>query len=321
MEAARIVMAVRGGVLAGVFHDGNDVEYVQLPRGIGGAVRTAAGPVPGREPRVLLWTGGVALVVLLIACASVANLMVARLIRRQREIVVRLALGVSRGRLLAQFVTESLVLSLLGMVAGLIVAQWGGTLIRALLLPNGSPFDLSGDWRTFAVTCALACALLTTLGPALVARRTDLAALLKSGGREGGRGRSRLQAALLVAQVSLSVTLLVGAGLFVRSFTSARAVPLGFDAGPVIEVVSDWRGAQMTPEMQAVAQQRLVEAARALPGVEVVAEFNSRLFGGNTAELRVPGIDSVAALGRFNFQMASQSYFDVMRIRIPAGTR
>ena len=291
------------------------------PRGIAGAIRTAAGPTLGRETRVLLWTGGVALVVLLVACASVANLMVARLVRRQRVIVVRLALGVSRTRLLAQFVTESLLLSLLGMVAGLFIAQWSGALIRTLLLPNGAPFELAEDGRTlaFAAACAVGCALFTSLGPIVVARRSDLAALLKSSGPAGGRSRSRLQAGLLVAQVSLSVTLLIGAGLFVRSFAGARAVPLGFDAEPVIEVVSDWRGQEMTPGQQVAAQRRLVEAARAIPGVESVAEFNSRLYGTNTADLRVPGIDSVAALGRFNFQMASPEYFDVMRIRILRG--
>ena len=121
------------------------------PRAIAGAMRTAAGPVPGLESRVLLWVMGVAAIVLFIACANVANLMFARVLRRRREITVRLALGVSRGRLAGQFVLEALVLALLGGIAGLVVAQWGGVAIRSLLLPQGSDFHLATDWRTLGL--------------------------------------------------------------------------------------------------------------------------------------------------------------------------
>ncbi len=290
------------------------------PRATVGPVKQAAGPGAGLESKVLLWVTGVAVVVLLIACASVANLMLARVIRRRREITVRLALGVTRGRLAAQFITESLVLALLGGVAGVVIAQWSGVAIRGLLLPEGSPFNLAEDWRTLGVAlgCALCCTLVTAVGPAVVARRTDLAAMLKSGVR-GGAERSRLQRGLLVFQVSLSVVLLVGAGLFVRSFGNARDLPLGYDPRPVLEVVSDFRGLELGDGAGAIARRRLLADAQALPGVRYAAGVNSRLFATNTAELRVPGIDSVSALGRFNFQMSTPEYFQVLQIRLLRG--
>jgi predicted permease len=291
------------------------------PVAIAGPVKSAGGPGAGRESSVLLWVSGVAAIVLLIACANVANLMFVRVIRRRREITVRLALGVSRRRLVAQFITETLVLALLGCIAGIVVAQWGGAAIRRLLLPEGTPFNLATDWRTLGVAlgCAVVAALLTAIGPAIVAMRTDLAATLKAGAREGTYHRSRVRTALLVFQAALSVALLVGAGLFVRSFDNARAVPLGYDARPVLEAVLDFRGAVMDSAQRIAETRRVFEAAKSIPGVAYATRINSRLFGTNTAELRVAGIDSVEALGRFNFQMVSPDYFNVMQMRILRG--
>ena len=291
------------------------------PRAIAGPVKTAAGPDAGREARVLLWVQGVAGIVLLIACANVVNLMLARIIRRRREIAVRLALGVSRARLLGQFAIEGLLLALVGAAAGVAIAQWGGAAIRRLLLPEGSSFDLAEDWRTlaFALSCAVGAALLTTVGPAIMAARGNLAASLKAGTREGTLHRSRTRTTLLVAQAALTSLLLVGAGLFVRSFANARAVPLGYDARPVLEVIPDARGYRMDSAGSVAFARRLLAAAQTLPGVKHAARVNSGLFRTNTAELRVPGIDSVEALGRFNFQMTSPGYFDVMRIPLLRG--
>jgi len=291
------------------------------PRAIAGPIKQAAGPEAGSESRVLLWVTGVAVIVLLIACANVANLMFVRVIRRRREITVRLALGVSRHRLVAQFVTEALVLALLGCVAGVFVAQWGGAAIRQLLLPQGSAFNLATDWRTLgvALACTVAAAVLTVVGPALVATRTDLAATLKAGAREGTYQRSRMRTGLLVLQGALSVALLVGAGLFIRSFHNARSVPLGYDARPVLEVVVDFRGFKMDSARATDERRKLLAVAQSLPGVAYATRINSRLFGTNTTDLRVPGVDSVERLGRFNFQMVSPDYFRVMQTPILRG--
>ncbi|MDF2771178.1 MAG: permease, partial [Geminicoccaceae bacterium] len=291
------------------------------PVAIAGPVKLAAGPDAGAESRVLLWVTGVAGIVLLIACANVANLMFARVIRRRREITVRLALGVRRGRFVAQFLTEAMLLAMLGGVAGIVMAQWGGAAIRTMLLPEGTPFNLATDWRTLGVSfgCAATVALLTAIGPALAAARTDLAATLKAGAREGTVQRTRTREVLVIAQGALSVVLLVGAGLFVRSFIHARSVPLGYDARPVIEVVTDFRGYEMDSATAVVVRRKLLADVQSLPGVVAAARVNSRLFGTNTAQLRVDGIDSVEALGRFNFQIATPDYFRVMQTSVVRG--
>lgn len=296
-------------------------DSIARPRAIAGPVRTAAGPDPGGESRVLVWVLGVAAIVLIIACANVANLMLARVIRRRREIALRLALGVRRGRLVGQFLTEALLLALLGGGAGIVLAQWGGASIRRLLLPEGSRFVLVEDWRTLTVglACAICAALLTAVGPALLAARGDLGSALKAGAREGTVHRSRARTGLLVLQAALSTLLLIGAGLFVRSFANARAVPLGYDARPVLETIADFRGYPMDSATSVAVRQELLRTAQSLPGVEAAARVNSRLFGTNTANLRVDGVDSVEAIGRFNFQIASPDYFRVMRIPILRG--
>ena len=296
-------------------------DSVAHPRGIAGALRVAAGPEPGLESRVLLWVMGVALLVLLIACANIANLMLARVLSRRREIAVRLALGVSRRRLVAQFVTEGTLLAALGCAAGLLVAQWGGVAIRGLLLPDANSFNLTTDWRTIgiAAACAVAAALLTASGPALLATRSDLATTLRTGARAGHAQRSRLRGLLLVLQGGLSVALLVGAGLFVRSLHNVLAIPLGYDASSVLEIRPDFRDFKMDSVAELVTRDRLLAAAKAIPGVESAARVNSGLFSTSTADLAVPGIDSVARLGRFNFQVVTADYFRVMRTRILRG--
>jgi putative ABC transport system permease protein len=296
-------------------------DSIAKPRAIADALRHAAGPNPGPESRVLLWVSGVALVVLLIACANVANLMLARILRRRREIALRLALGVRRSRLVTQFLVEGMLLAGFGGIAALAVAQWGGAAIRSLLLPEGSAFNLASDWRTIAVAgaCALAAAVLTVIGPAFLATRSDLSATLKAGVREGTYRSSRLRSSLLVMQGALSVALLVGAGLFVRSLDNALHIPLGYDASRVIEVYPDFRGLEMDSASRVAVRRRLLRTAQEIPGVEAAARVNSPLFGTNTATLRVPGVDSVQRLGRFNFQVTTPDYFKVMRTRILRG--
>ena len=296
-------------------------DSVAHPAGLVGSLRSAAGPDAGLESRVLLWVTGVAAIVLLIACANVANLMLARILRRRREIAVRLALGVRRRRLVGQFVIEGLLLALCGALGGLLAAQWGGAAIRGLLLPEGSTFNLSQDWRTIgiAVACALAATVLTAVGPALLATRSDVASSLKAGARDGGYRSSRLRSTLLVMQGALSVALLVGAALFVRSLRNVLAIPLGYDASTVLEIRTDFRGLELDSASRVAVRRRLLETAQAIPGVEAATRINSRLFGTNTTALRVPGIDSVERLGRFNMQIGTSDYFEVMRTRILRG--
>ena len=296
-------------------------DSISRPRAFEGSLRAWAAPDAGLESRVLLWVAGVAGIVLLIACANVANLLFARVLRRRREIAVRLALGVSRRRLVGQFVIEGALLAFLGCVTGLFAAQWGGVAVQRLLLSQVTTSGFVLDWRTLsaAAVCAFAAALLVAVGPAVLATRSDLTGALKAGARGGVVQHSRVRSTLLVAQGALSVVLLVGAALFVRSLRSVMSIPLGYDATNVVEAHLDFRGFEMDSLTSIATRRRLLDAAKAIPGAESATRVNSLLFSTSTANLTVPGIDSVARLGRFNFQMTTPEYFSVMRTRIVRG--
>jgi len=291
------------------------------PRGIAGPLKTAAGPGASLEARTLLWVSGVAAIVFLIACANVANLMVARVLRRRREIAVRLALGAGRRRLSSQFLIEALLLATIGCGAGILVAQWISAALRQLLIRDGVAGGLATEWRTLvaASAVALVAAILTSIGPALLAVRNDLTISLRAGARGGTHQRSRLRSALLVLQASLSVALLVGAGLFVRSLANARAAHLGWDPEPVLIVTPNYRGFPMDSAARDAFRRRLLETAQSLPGVRFAARVNSLPFGTNTYSLSVPGIDSVERLGRFNYQSTTPGYFQTVDTRILRG--
>jgi len=290
------------------------------PRGELAPVQFERGPLAGRDSQVATWVSGVALIVLLIACANVANLFLSRAVNRRREIAMRLALGVSRGRLVRQLLTESLVLGALGGAAGLALAQWGASALRGLFFPDEAASVLV-DVRTlgFTVVATLAAALLTGLVPALHAGRGDLAATLKGGAREGHQ-RSRLRTGLLVFQATLSVVLLVGAGLFMRSLQNVREHRLGYDVEPVLFAAANPRGERLSdPERIALAD-RMLAAAQAMPGVTHASLSISVPFWSNEGRgLWVPGVDSVRKLGRFILQAGSPDYFATMGTRILRG--
>ena len=295
---------------------------VAKPVAIAGPLKTSAGPNASLEARIALWVTGVTLIVLLIACANAANLFLGRAIRRRREVALRLALGVSRKRLAAQIMTESLVLSLIGCALGILVAQVGGVALGRLFLPVGQSFSLLGDWRTLAVAvgAALFAAVLTGVVPAMLATKADLAGALKAGAREGTYHRSRARTTLLVAQGALSVLLLVGAGLFVRSLGRVRDMRLGYDAERLVMVRPVLRGAVADDSGRAALGTRLLRTAQELPEVEQAAAVSSVPFWStNGGRLFVEGIDSVQRLGRITSQLGTADYFRTMGTRILRG--
>jgi predicted permease len=280
------------------------------------------GPNASPVARVAVWIAGVAAIVLLIACANVANLLLARALFRRREMALRLALGASRARIVAQMITETLVLAFGGAVAGLAAAHWGTAILRSLFLGDAGATDVVRDSRTlvFAGVAAVLAGLLTGLAPALQAGRHTLAPALKAGARDGTYQRSRMRTALLILQGALSVVLLVGAGLFVRSLHNVRALRLGFDVDRVLYIHPNPRGLKLSATESAQLARRLVEEARTIPEVASAARGISVPFWSTEGVgFYVPGVDSIRRLGTFTVQMASEDYFATLGTRILRG--
>jgi putative ABC transport system permease protein len=216
----------------------------------------------------------VAFAILLIACANVANLLLARALQRRREIGVRLALGVSRGRLVAQLLTESVALAAIGGVAALVVAVWCATALRHALLPNvqwGAP-AIGLRAVAFGTLTALLAGLAAGLAPALHASRPNLTSVLRGGSRDGTTHRSKLRGALLVSQIALSCVLLAGAGLFVRSLKQVEAVDIGYDTDRIVFAgIRLARGSGRKPDELGPLLTEAASRVQRLPGVERIA--------------------------------------------------
>ncbi len=214
--------------------------------------------------------------VLLVACSNVANLLLARSESRRREIAVRLAIGAGRGRLTRQLITEAMVLAFIAGGFALLVAWAASTLMARVTLPGGielSSVRLAPDARVlgFALALATATALLFGVVPALQATRADLVSDLKDGARGASTGRSRLRSSLLVAQVAISLVLLVGAGLFVRGLQRALSTDLGFRTDGVALATVNPGLVQFDVERTLSFAETSLERVRALPGVRAAA--------------------------------------------------
>ena len=212
--------------------------------------------------------------VLLIACANIANLLLARATARSHEWNVRLAIGASRGRLARQLLIESLLLASMGATAGVIVAQWGSQFLVSQLSTDAVYLDLPIDWHMLAFTsaAAMAAALIFGVAPAIRAARGVPADAMKDRGRgNAAAGRVTVANGLVVTQVVLSVVLLVCAGLFLRSFGRLTQVPLGFDRDRVLLAEIDTRRADLTPDARFAAYDRIRQRVLTVPGVERAA--------------------------------------------------
>jgi putative ABC transport system permease protein len=306
-----------------VENDGRSTpRSIAKPKAFVGSILTERGPNESKVAKVATWVGGVALIVLLIAMANVANLLLARALRRRREIALRLALGISRARLLSQLLTESLVLALLGGAAGVLIAQWGGAALRAAFSTGTAPVPAIRDGRTllFTAGAAIAVGMLTGVAPVIQAGRASLTNDLRTGSREGTYHRSRVRIALLLFQGALSVLLLVGAGLFVRSLRNVDSIRLGYDVDPVLTIGLNMRGAKPDSSARIALREQLMRAAKSVPGVEYVSLSNSLPFWSHwSTTLYVTGIDTVDRLGQFELNAVSPDYFSLMGTRILRG--
>lgn len=253
------------------------------------------GSVRQRYGRPLLTIFVVAAAVLLIACANIANLLLARATSRRHELSVRMALGAPRWRLARQLLVESLVIAGIGAVAGLVFAAWSSHALVAQLSTSVSPvaLDLSIDWRVFGFTAVVTVATVVVFGtaPAIRAARVAPIDAIKEHGRGTTSGAGRgLSGSLVVAQVALSLVLVVAAGLFVRTFGRLATMPLGFDRDRVLLVTVDTARARVDPAGWIGFHHRLVAAITAVPGVEHAAGSTSTpVTAGLPRDVEVPG--------------------------------
>jgi putative ABC transport system permease protein len=321
LEAARSEMNVIAGRLARQYPDSNSgwgALVVPLTEMMVGNVRPALA--------VLLGAVGF---VLLIACANVANLLLARAAERQKEVAIRLALGAGRLRLVRQLLTENAVLGILGGSCGLLFALWGTDLLVAAggeNLPRFREVSVDGRVLLFTLGLSLLTGLIFGVVPALQASRPDLNETLKEGGRGGtaGRARHRLRGALAVGEIALALVLLTGAGLMVKSFLRLLSVDPGFRPDHVLTFDVALPQAKYPDDArQSAFLQQALEKLGALPGVESAAAVTTLPLSGDTISYSFsidgrPG-QSPSERSSATYDGVSAGYFRAMSIRVLRG--
>lgn len=289
-----------------------------------GSIIRARGPGKQKaEMQVATRLAGVAIIVLLIACANVVNLLLARAVKRRREIAVRLALGVSRQRLVRMLMTESVLLAVVATIAAIGAATWGGALLRGLLMPEVHFAKSPLHWRVFAfaLAAAIMAGALAGLIPALQSASPDLAAALKAGSRDGVLHRSRLRSALVMCQAALSVVLLVGAVLFVRSLSNVKAHDIGYTVNRLAFASVSYDTKDSTRDAGMPGRLRALEPRiAAIPGVEKVAFTSMRPIWGISWNDYVPDFDTTGKKLPTGFvTVVSPDYFSAIGTKLIRG--
>jgi putative ABC transport system permease protein len=280
----------------------------------------------GSRAPLLVLLGAVGFV-LLIACANVANLLLARAAARHREMAIRAALGAGRRRVVRQLLTESLLLSLIGGALGLLVAWWGVHLLLAaspLNIPRLTEVSLDTNVLAFTAAISVLTGVIFGLVPALQASRADLQDALKEGGRVGGAVRNRVRALLVVVEVALSLVLLVGAGLLGESFLLLSKVSPGFEPEHVLTTdLSLAKARYPKPEQQQAGFAEIVKRVAALPGVEAAAVIYPLPLAGdsNSGTFLIAGRPAVRPEDKptSNHRVISPDYFRALNIRLSRG--
>ena len=298
--------------------DGHPVNLIPLPAQVGRQQRTA----------LYVLIGAVSLV-LLIACANVANLLLALAAGRRREIALRLALGANRSRIVRQLLTESLLLALVGGGIGLLLAVWLSQAIRTLAagqIPRAESIAVDGYVLGFTMLVSVATGFIFGLAPALQAARTNLNTALKEGtrGAKGATGQ-RLRSALVVTEVALSLLLLVGAGLMIKSFWRLQQVDPGFDPRNLLNVEVTLPDAKYQESNQRAAFfQQALDKISALPGVKAAAVISSPPLSGrrNIDIFPIEGHPEPKGISDAplaDFRVISPDYFTMMNIPLLQG--
>lgn len=268
--------------------------------------------------------------VLLIACANVANLILARANGRRKEIATRTALGATRWRMMRQLLTESVLLALFGGIVGLLFARWAAMALMSIHIPTDIPlrlFDLRMDWRIFGFSflAALLTGVVAGLIPAFQASRSDLADVLKAGGRSGGgsAGHHRLRNALVVAQVAVSLLLLACAGFFIRSLQNSAHVDMGFRVDHTLMLTVDLGLQGYKEDRGQQFYKQLAERVKALPGVRdaAIASYIPMGYDADLVNVYPEGqVQEEKAKTETAFKdLVQPSYFRTVGVRVTRG--
>jgi predicted permease len=313
------------GVLAKNFA----AAYPASDKGQGFLLMQAGGLPPRDKKDALLFLAALSIAVLLvlgIACANVSSLLLAQAAGRQKEMAIRISVGASRSQLLRQLLLESVMLSLLGGVIGTALSLWATSALARFRVPAPIPLDVtvSVDWRVLLYTLALSvgAGLVFGLFPAWIASRPLLASALKGETALDKPGRRfTLRSALVVAQIAMSLVLLSGTGLFLRSLDRASSIEIGFRRSGLLMLAVDPRVHGYTAQQTVRFMDELRTRVAALPGVVSVAATDSPpLSGGNRSDgFDVEGRDTTDASPSVEMYMASPGYLDAMGIQLIAG--
>ncbi len=297
-----------------------------------GIVVARSAIVPGRVNIIAGFMGLLMVIVglvLLIACVNVAGMMLARAAARRREIAVRLAIGAGRGRLIRQLMTEAVVVFAAGGAIGLVLSRWLTSLFLGILpaLPFPIGLEMPTDWRvlSFAIGLSFAAAVLSGLAPALQASGASLLPALKADGMESAPSKLRLRNVFVVGQITMSLLLVIAAGLFLRALQHAASVQPGFDQERVDVVTLDLSIAGYRDEAGRVFVRQLLDRISAMPGIEsATASVDLPLDGGRMGlgPTRIPGrpegIGGPDGVGA-DWNVVEPGFFRTMRMRLVSG--
>jgi macrolide transport system ATP-binding/permease protein len=324
VQQAQAVLAVVSQRLAQEYPEAHkELNVVALPE-------LRARPNPDPDNTVLVVGSlflGLAVMVLLLACVNVANILLVRATVREREMAIRAALGAARIRLIRQLLTESVLLALLGGVAGVLLGYWGSSALSAINVQTDLPvhFDFGFDWRVFgfATAAALLTGIIVGIVPAVRASRGNLSAILHEGGRGVVGGKNRLRSTLVVVQVAGSLMLLIIAGLFTSSLAQAQRTDLGFKPDHVLNLIMDPNEIGYNQAQTRDFYKNLLLRVRALPGVVSASTANTTPMGyyNNFDSLTIegyqppPGQPAPAS----SYNTVSTDYFQTMGISLLRG--
>jgi predicted permease len=283
------------------------------------------GPTVQNARRGMWMTAGAAGIVLLIACANVASLLMARGVKRQREVAVRAAFGCSRGRMIRQLLTESTLLFVCGAVVGLMVVQWSRDIITTAAsgLVHGTYLQIDARVLVVTVSISFLTALFFGMIPALQVTRVDLNDTLKDLAPNSGARSRQSRNLLVVLQIALGMALLVGFGLLFRSLINVESAPIGYDPRHVLTASLKLPPSRYTePSARARLIREAVERARLMPGAESVGVTESLpMYGADSVRLKIeaPSPTATVTEEEVYFVSASPDYFSTLKVPILAG--